>query len=288
MMQFYQKEGSTIFPMESDFDRLWHSFRHWFGSKFDQRILKGKLDAIFSSAPQGRDSLDTSLCRLVVTSYNTEADQIVIFRTPHGPFQKTHAKQDPLLAALATSAAPTYFDPLDTQGVVAPIEAVDGGVWANNPGTVALAEAVGPLGISIDRIDLLSIGTTYSPAIAGQPLLLNKEIVGKVAGHGGGWKASLAAKILWKDMRIRGKIGWVANIAEFLMKTQAQTASRVCGDLLGSRFLRIDDASTGVELDDVRAIKRLIGLGEATAERYSKEVSVRFLNGVPADRWQGR
>jgi predicted acylesterase/phospholipase RssA len=286
MLDFYQKEGGNIFPTENAMDRLWYAFRHWFTSKFDQGVLRGKLEQIYGSAPQGRQSLEHSLCRLVITSYNTKADQLVVFRTPHGPFKGTHANQDPVLAALATSAAPTYFDPLATTGAVAPIDAVDGGVWANNPASVALAEAIGPLGISVGRIDMLSIGTTFSPAIVGQPFLLNGDMVGKVVGLGGGWKASLVGKLFWPDVRVRGKVGWVANIAEFLMKTQAQTASRVCADLLGPCFLRIDDATIGVTLDDVKSMEQLIGLGEAAAERHRREVAIRFVNGVPVDRWR--
>lgn len=287
MLGFYKKDGPAIFPTENATDRLWHSFRHWFGSKFDQSVLKAKLEAAYGGAPQGASSLDNSLCRLVIPSYNAKADQLVVFRTPHGPFKATDAGRDPVTVALATAAAPTYFDPVATQGVVAPIETVDGGVWANNPGTVALAEAVRHLGIPIERVDMLSIGTTFSPAIAGQPFLLDKNIVGKVVGFGAGWLASLAAKMVWKDKPIRGKIGWIANIAEFLMKTQAQTASHVCCGLLGDRFLRVDDASLAAKgLDDVTAIHSLCGLAETTAENHRKEVSIRFLNGVPVDPWQ--
>ena len=92
---------------------------------------------------------------------------------------------------------------------------------------------------------------------------------------------------MWKDKRIRGKIGWVANIAEFLMKTQAQTAEYVCSNLLGDRFMRIDDPSLITDLDDVASIDKLAGLGAAAAANNQtlKEVRTRFLNGVPADPW---
>jgi uncharacterized protein len=37
---------------------------------------------------------------------------------------------------------------------------VDGGVWANNPVLAAVVEAVCFLDVSMDQIDVLSIGTT--------------------------------------------------------------------------------------------------------------------------------
>ena len=70
------------------------------------------------------------------------------------------------------------------------------------------------------------------------------------------------------------------------MKTQAQTADYVCSSLLDDRFLRIDDPSPATGLDDIASIDRLAGLGEAAAKKYLKEVSVRFLNGVPVDTWR--
>lgn len=286
MLQFYRTEGPIIFPTEHETDRMWHAFRHWFGSKFDQAILQSKLEAAYDGAPHGRTSLDKAFCRLVIPSYNAKSDQLVVFRTPHKPFESSHANQNPIPIALATAAAPTYFDPVEMLSVVAQIEAVDGGVWANNPGTIAIAEAVEHLGIPIERIDMLSIGTTYSPEITGQPMQIDKNAVGTAAGFFGGYFAKMVAKTLLSDTPIRGKIGWVASIAEFLMKTQAQTSEHVCKALLGNRLLRIDDASNATALDDVKAIDRLTGLGEVAAEKYAKEVRVRFLNGVPADSWQ--
>jgi patatin-like phospholipase/acyl hydrolase len=283
MLNFYVGQGPRIFPTENASDRWWHSFRHWFTSKFDQAVLKNALNQAFAST--GKTTLDESICRLVIPSYNTAADQINIFRTPHGPFRSTHSGQDAVIAALATAAAPTYFDPVMTRGPVAAIQAVDGGVWANNPVTVALAEAVGGLGIPLNRIEILSLGTTYPTALAGQPLVINGEIIGTVVNLGAGRLWSWLARIIWRDVQVRGKIGWVANIAEFLMKTQGQTADHVAAELLGNRFYRIDEASN-IDLDDSQAITRLTGMGQGTAPRHFKRVQVQFLNGVPVDDWK--
>lgn len=61
-------------------------------------------------------------------------------------------------AALATSAAPTYFPPheIDGYGYFA-----DGGVFANNPTMAAVAE-LSRNGVPIDRIKVISLGTGIS------------------------------------------------------------------------------------------------------------------------------
>jgi patatin-like phospholipase/acyl hydrolase len=57
--------------------------------------------------------------------------------------------------ALATSAAPTYFP----AATVDSARLVDGGVFANNPSVLAIAEATSMLGVPLDAIRVLNIGT---------------------------------------------------------------------------------------------------------------------------------
>jgi hypothetical protein len=282
MLEFYVKEGGAIFPIEEELQRLRHAFRHWFGAKFDQEVLRRKIASAYETAPVRTSVLDDALTRLVIPAYNTEADTLVVFRTPHGSGGANDRGRKAVEVALATAAAPTYFNPIKLGNV----RAVDGGVWANSPTTVALAEAVHELGIAPGRVEMLSIGTTHSPSLEGQPLLLDGKMVGAAVKPIGGPIPAALARLFWKPMRVQGKLGWLPNIAGFLMKTQSQTAEHVCGRLLGSRFVRIDEATVETDLDDVTAIDRLIGLAEKVADRALPEVRVRFLNGVPADPWR--
>lgn len=70
-------------------------------------------------------------------------------------------------AALATSAAPTYFDPFssnytDLNGLEKPFQnKVDGGVFANNPTLGAIIEAQKAFNLKLKDISVLSIGTGY-------------------------------------------------------------------------------------------------------------------------------
>lgn len=83
---------------------------------------------------------------------------------------------------LATSAAPTYFRPLEHGGYTL----VDGGVWANNPVMLAVIEALTCFDVTRDQVQVLSIGCGEDRYVVSR-----REIV-----HGGIWhwrRAILAA-----------------------------------------------------------------------------------------------
>jgi len=61
--------------------------------------------------------------------------------------------------AMATSAAPTYFQPLADQGHLL----VDGGIWANNPVMIAITDALSCFDIERPRVEVLSLGCGDEP-----------------------------------------------------------------------------------------------------------------------------
>jgi predicted acylesterase/phospholipase RssA len=83
-----------------------------------------------------------------------------IFRTPHGP-DAGDATRTVVDACLASSAAPIVLPPAAVPGAAAPEVLCDGGLWANNPVLVALAEAerVAEPG---REVQVLSVGTCPS------------------------------------------------------------------------------------------------------------------------------
>ncbi len=70
-------------------------------------------------------------------------------------------------AALATSAAPTYFDPysssyIDLNGIEKPFaNKIDGGVWANNPTLNGIIEAQKAFNVKLEDLAVLSLGTGH-------------------------------------------------------------------------------------------------------------------------------
>lgn len=68
-------------------------------------------------------------------------------------------------AIMASAAAPVYFPAHDVPGVPGGNAFVDGGVFANNPSTAALAALIGSgvaAGIPLSRVYVLSVGTGFT------------------------------------------------------------------------------------------------------------------------------
>ena len=92
----------------------------------------------------GDTPMSAAALPLLLTAYDTEARAIHLLRS-----EGEHSGASMVEAAHATSAAPTYFEPVRLDGATL----IDGGVFATNPALVAYAEVRGKLDL------LLSLGT---------------------------------------------------------------------------------------------------------------------------------
>ena len=166
------------------------------------------------------------------------------------------------LAALATSAAPTFFDPLassytkiDSTTVEDFSNKVDGGVFANNPALLAIIEAQKAFGKSLNDLQVLSIGTgtrKYTDA-------RNRTTWG-----------------LWYWMNLKRK-----RIIDLFMQSQSQHTSNLISLLQKGidkieqnnfAYTRIDIDLTddlNVELDETNPVK---------LKRLVEKASIRFQN----------
>jgi hypothetical protein len=125
---------------------------------FDRSLLKqitslgGYLDERYSDSGLvralerylGDTPMTAATIPLLLTAYDTEARAIHLLRS-----EGEHSGATMVEAAHATSAAPTYFEPIQLDGATL----IDGGVFATNPALVAYAEVRGKLDL------LLSLGT---------------------------------------------------------------------------------------------------------------------------------
>jgi len=96
----------------------------------------------------------------VIPSYDVNTGKVYLFKTPHHRAYTHHADLPAVDAALATSAAPTYF-PAHTipgRGTF-----IDGGLWANCPAMVGLVEALDFLEQSPEQVRMLSLSTISYP-----------------------------------------------------------------------------------------------------------------------------
>lgn len=148
IVDLFVKHGREIF------DRQWSLFG-LFRAPYSSMKLKALLQAedLFGSRLLGA-------CKhpVIVPAINYTTGQAVVFKTPHHvDLQRDHLI--PLVdVALATSAAPAYFP----RHRYANNQYVDGGLFANAPGLLALHEATEYLQRDADDVHLLSIGTMSS------------------------------------------------------------------------------------------------------------------------------
>jgi patatin-like phospholipase/acyl hydrolase len=110
----------------------------------------------------GDKLLCDSTVPLVIPSYNIGENDVYLFKTPHHERLRRDWSVPMWQVALATSAAPTFFPAYSLPDEH--VRLVDGGVWANNPSVVGVVEAVSMFGQPLERIRLLSLGTTVATA----------------------------------------------------------------------------------------------------------------------------
>ncbi|NED96864.1 patatin-like phospholipase family protein [Phytoactinopolyspora alkaliphila] len=99
--------------------------------------------------------LGESSKRLLVPSWDVQSGEVHLFKTPHSDRLVRDWNVKMVDVALATSAAPTYFP----AATVDSARLIDGGVFANNPSVFAIGEAKSMLGVQLDSMRVLSIGT---------------------------------------------------------------------------------------------------------------------------------
>lgn len=261
MLDFYLKRGATIFPITSLRSRFRHTVKHFFKPKYAQEVLLHELENAYYFGGEAR-FLKDSICRLVIPTYHAVAGASHLFRTPHHPDLTADAETEATHAALATAAAPTFFTAAKIANMVAESSYFDGGVWANSPAMAAVIESVCFLRIPIERIDVLSVGTTD------EPFTVRKQVQAGIVG----W--------LWKK-----------RILELLMNVQQESSLKLTKYLVGApRFLRVNIMTTpGIyRLDSPKEIKELADLGcrAALDTDILGKVKSRFLNGVSVTPWE--
>lgn len=139
--------------------------RRWF-SKYDLFSLSGLFASRYSNKKLkeilfqqiGKTCLGDVTVPLIIPSVDIGSGQVHVFKSGYDKGFVRDAKVMVANAVLASCAAPTYFDPY----TVEPYSLVDGGLWANNPSMVSVIDAKRRLGVNLDDIRILSIGTGKS------------------------------------------------------------------------------------------------------------------------------
>lgn len=245
LLIFYEKYGDSIFEVQK-----YGWFRKWFACQYKQDRLKFALEAKL-----GPDKLlGHSKKRLVIPAFNLDTGHVHVYKTSHHPRLECDYKCKVVDIALATSAAPSFFESfLDSNG--APL--IDGGVYANNPVGMAVVEAVSVLDWPKDQLKVLSIGCTS------EPLSVNKHK--------------------------KGKLYWAAKSADVFLKAQSSLSLGTAMLLAGhNNIKRIDPIvpNNRFALDKTKEIASLKGLGAAVARNHLPDLRQMFQLNSIADEFE--
>ena len=255
LLQFYQLKGPKIFPSTGTLVKSRGIWRQLWGAKHSHTPLRQALIEVLGDRKFG-----DSKVRLVIPTYDAIAGRIFLLKTAHHDRFKHDINASAVDVAMATSAAPTYF-----QAASFPEHGhasyVDGGVWANNPTLVGIVEAVSFLNIDLKAIDVLSIGTTTQPF--------------NIAKH--------------KDS---GALKWNRGIVDLMFQGQTEASLKQSSLLVDGRVHRIDatvesgrfslDSATNENISELVEL----GRGEALKKDNLSVVKERFLNGEQAEKFR--
>ena len=258
VLEMYVSRGPKIFSQDQrglgGIRQRFKTFRRSVGGpayKTDE--LKSGLTSLLQNRQLG-----DAKTRLVIPSIHAQTLRPYIFKTRHSArFARDH-KEQAVTVALATGAAPTFFEGHTTPGGVTTL---DGGLGANNPVAVAVSEAIGELHWPAEDVRVLSISCTTEP----NSLTPN------------------AAKL---DMAFAKGISALMSAQNHMALGMAQI---LLGDHGGNDHKALYRVDTSVapglySLDKTSAISDLKSLGSAEARNRTAELTPVFFN-TPKDQF---
>ncbi|MBI5402515.1 MAG: patatin-like phospholipase family protein [Ignavibacteriae bacterium] len=198
ILKLYEEKGSSIFPIRPR--------KLNFGlivPKYSNLKLKEELKELLGE----KTIINDCKTRVCIPTINITCGKIVVRKTRH----HKDFEHDYLLpvwqVAAESSAAPGFFPAFEDGDKC---QYIDGGLWANNPSLIGIAEAL-KLGYSLEQIKILSLGTGSN--------LIHKD----------GWK-----------YKCLGLIGYGTSLVDITFQAQSQGVLNIAKYLLKDRFDRMD------------------------------------------------
>jgi patatin-like phospholipase/acyl hydrolase len=237
LARMYIDDGATIFPHE-----LLGRVRQLFEPKYSS---KGRDDVLARQLGDAR--LKDALTEVLVTAYDITARKPRFFRSAlakHSPDEDFPMSD----IARATSAAPTYFEPvqLQVEGLKAPYVLVDGGVFANNPGMCAFVDRT-TVKAELERTTMVSLGT-----------------------------GSLVRPYRYGQAKHWGALRWAQPVIDVFMDGESDTVDYQLRTILGERYHRfqveLDIASDNLDDASPRNIEDLERQAEELLDLHGDEL----------------
>jgi uncharacterized protein len=241
VIALYREHGEAIFKRR----RFWGPtrFEPAIRSRYEKNALKSVLNEVLGEKTLGQITIP-----LLLPATDIGNGGVHVFKSN---YSSEFTRDSSVLlkdAVLASCSAPTYFDPTTVNEYLL----ADGGLWANNPSLAAVIDAQKRLGIKIEDVRVLSIGTGHSRTCYG----VTED---RKWGFVNGWKGP--------------------EFIDFLMSLQAQSTHNYLQLLLSdSQFIRLNfESDCPLPLDDCSAIRDLISNADRVFTHNSQRIST-FLN----------
>ena len=253
LRDLYISRGHEVFPPSNDgllaLPENWiRKACRYFRYRYDSESLKRVIELTL-----GKRKFGEAKVRLCIPSAEGRYSEPYIFKTPHHPDYKTDKKEYMIKVAMATAAAPTFFQPFVDGGYIF----LDGGLWANDPIMVGLIDALSCFSIERTQVRILSIGC------GSRPYIVDRR---RISG---------------------GLLAW-RKVIESAMHLQSSNALGQAGLLIGrDKITRVDPGPIGatIELDDwIGAVEKLPNEAQKSAARIGRYISVNMLY-KPVDKY---
>lgn len=152
----FEKSGKKIFPprakVKGRFAKALDIYKHWNQPRYSSQALR---EVITSLIPEDA-TLNDAKHAVGIPAVNVTTGKPQVFKTRHKPEWTRDWKYKVVDVALATSAAPTFFELAELDGQ----RYADGGLYANAPDLLALHEAEHFFEVPSTGVRILSVGTT--------------------------------------------------------------------------------------------------------------------------------
>lgn len=201
-----------------------------------------KLENIIKENLKGFDFLNLKT-KLIIPSVNLTSAKINIFK--NYDYDSKLSLED---AIIASSSAPGAFNPYNVEENLF----IDGAIFANNPVLIAFSESI-KLGIDINDIQILSIGTGNSDINFSKEYLSNKNLKFILKKYGLG---SFTENLILKFLNINEENYSLLSLAFPLLKTTTRTSVEnsdyIMSNILSDdKYIRISDFSKNYSIDEI-------------------------------------
>lgn len=255
LSELYGRYGRTVFtphPLaRPDHLRLLRS-------RYRSGRLKELLEQVFKDTTLGQVTVP-----LIVPAVDIVNGCVHVFKSKYDAGFVRDPNVRVADAVLASCSAPTYFNP----HLVADYLLADGGLWANNPSLVALVDAHYRLGVPLEDVRILSIGTGTSKAFY-----------------------PLSAGGKWRD-RLRDRLGWglatrwrSTRLLDLILNLQSENAHNTVCLLLNespldpTQVLRVNfESDRPLPMDAPAKTKDWIAKADHRFTHFAPKIS-RFLD----------